>query len=182
MTEYTAQELRDQAAKCSAESLASFERCDTDGFLSQWANDITARELRAQAEIVENGGRSEFPALFDLDGNLVAAKLVETRYGYAWALLESDDPRSRFVGWFNASKARKDAARIANNAKKGYSTGCVLAPAKAAIGSRGTGLAGAASAYVYVYRTDGGFSRDAEIVETVSRYDSEEITTTEQMF
>lgn len=171
MTEYTARELRDRAAKWSAESAASFERCDTDGFLSQWANDITARELRAQAEIVENGGRSEFPALFDLDGNLVAAKLVETRYGYAWALLESDDPRSRIVGWFNASKARTDDKRIAANTRKGYSVGRVLAPAKAEIMAHGTGLAGAASAYVGVRRTDGGFSRNAEVVETVSRYD-----------
>lgn len=166
MTTYTAEELRKMAADSDSRVQESWERSDTDGFLSQWAGGLTAQKYRLQAEIVEKGGRYEFPALFDLDGNLVAAKLVSTQYGVAWGLLDSDDPDGRFVGWFNPSHARKDATRRANNRKKGYSVGVVLAPARADIGGSGTGLSGATSCYVYAKRIDGGFSREVEIVTT----------------
>jgi hypothetical protein len=161
-----AQSLRALAAEHARRSQESFDRSDTDGFLSQWASDLTARQYRLAADLAEAGDRAEFPALFDLDGNLVAAKLITTRYGTAWALLESDDPNSRFIGWVNRSYAQKAATRNANMARKGYSEGTVLAPAKADIMGSGTGLSGAASAYVGVKRTDGGFSRDVEVVRT----------------
>lgn len=164
-TTATAAELRDSARQHFAESAESFARCDTDGFLSQWASDITGRKLMAQARIAEQGGRDEFPALFTTDGELVAAKLVDTRYGAAWGLLESDDPHSQFVGWFRESRAQNPATARRNDARKGFYVGTVLAPAKADIAGSGTGLAGAASCRVVHRRTDGGFSRDVEIVD-----------------
>lgn len=159
--------LRTEAAAHDAEAAASFDRCDTDGFVSQWANTITASRKRAQADIVADGGRATFPALFDLEGNLVAAKLVSTRYGMSWALLANDDPRSAFVGWVNPSTAATAAKRNAAMMRKGYTEGLVMAPAKADIVGSGKGLAGAASCYVATIRTDGGFSRDVTIVSTV---------------
>ena len=167
----TPAELRAQAAENDRRAQESWERSDTDGFLSQWASGITARLQRRQAEILENGGKADFPALFDAEtGELVPAKLVETRYGLAWGILADDNPRSRFVAWFNESSARKGATRLRNDRRKGYTVGRVLAPAKAEIMGSGTGLAGAASAYVGVRRLDGGFSRDVEILETEAFY------------
>jgi len=156
--------LRARAASAHAAAVESFERCDTDGFLSQWASDITGRKASLQADIVEAGGLWEFPALFSADGELVAAKMVSTRYGISWALLEDDSPSARFVGWFNSSRARSNDRRIAANLKKGYRLGRVLAPARADIGGSGHGLSGATSCYVYAKRTDGGFSRSVTVV------------------
>ena len=164
ITTMSAAELRTAAADRDQAADASFERSDTDGFLSQWASGITARLYRAQADIADAGGVAEFPALFDTAGNLVAAKLIETKFGMAWGLLPSDDPRGRFTGFFNPSKARTAAKRQAADARKGYQVGRVLAPAKAEVMGSGTGLAGAASCYVGTRRTDGGFSREVEIV------------------
>lgn len=165
MTNQTAAQLREEARELDARAEESFQRCDTDGFLSQWANGISAQERRMQAEIVENGGRSTFPALFDLDGELVAAKLVDGKYGIVWGILPDDDPHGRFVEWFNPSRARTGAARRRNDERKGYRVGLVKAAARAKVIASGTGLSGAASAYVGVVRCDGGFSRDVEIVD-----------------
>jgi hypothetical protein len=164
MTTQTPQELRTAAAAADRDAAESFERSDTDGFLSQWASGITARLYRAQAALAEAGGRAAFPALFDTAGNLVPAKLVETRWGMAWGLLPGDDPRGRFTGWFRPSKARSAAVRQANDAARGYQVGRVMAPARAEIMGSGTGLSGAASASVGVRRTDGGFSRVVTVV------------------
>lgn len=153
----TAEQWREAAAACARRSQESWERSDTDGFLSQWASDSTNRLNLVKAELADSNGLSEFPALFDLDGNLVAAKLLDTRYGSAWALLDSDDPDSRIVGWVNRSKAAKAKTRAANLAKKGYTEGTVVAPA-------GAKLTGTTTLSVWVYRKDGGFSRDAEVV------------------
>ena len=62
-TNKTAEQLRAEASRMAQEAADSFARCDTDGFLSQWAMDLGARERRAQAAIVEAGGVCEFPAL-----------------------------------------------------------------------------------------------------------------------
>jgi hypothetical protein len=170
-----AAQYREAAAKCRRDAAESWERSDTDGFVSQWASGVTAREYELKAQIAENGGRAEFPALFDLDGNLVAAKLVEVRDRYnpregatvsKWCVLESDDPRSSAVAWLTAFPVRKSTL-----ARKGYTEGCVLAPARAATGGSGTGLSGALSVSVYAKRTDGGFSRDVEVVTTCRDYE-----------
>ena len=163
MTE-TASALREQAARQDRAAAESFDRCDTDGFLSQWASGLTAQKLRLEAEIVENGGKAEFPALFDADGNLVPAKLVDTRYGLAWCLIDENNVHGPALGWFHSSKHRDDAKRIAANLRKGFRLGRVMAPARADIGGSGKGLAGAASCYAYVRRTDGGFSRTVDVV------------------
>ncbi len=164
----TAQELRAAAAAADASAEESFQRSDTDGVLSQGASALTARLYRAQADLKDAGGRAAFPALFDTAGNLVPAKLVETRYGLAWGLLPSDDPDGRFTGWFNPSRARDAAVRKAHDAAKGYQVGRVMAAAKAEVVASGTGLSGAASARVAVFRADGGFSRDVTVISAAA--------------
>lgn len=87
----TAQDLRAQAARHEQDAHDSFERCDTDGFLSQWASDRMAGLRRLEADILDAGGSWTFTALGDLDGNLVPAKVLPTRYGHAWAVFASFD-------------------------------------------------------------------------------------------
>jgi hypothetical protein len=169
----TATELRERAAYHARAAQDSFDRSDTNGFLSQWASDLTAQKLRKQADILDQGGRAEFPALFDVAGNLVPAKLVHARYGPSWGLLPGDDPQAPFTGWFSPSRAKSDDRRIANDLRKGYTVGTVLAPAKAVIHTSGEGLSGAASARVIVVRADGGFSWDVIVVDPVRRYSDE---------
>lgn len=157
----TAAQWRAEARRLERSREESWERCDNDGFLSQWASGINARESELKAQVAEKGGFWEFPALFDLDGNLVAAKLIETKFGVSWGVLENDDPRSRVVKWVNRSYAKSAATRNRNMAKKGYAEGTVLARCYVdTIGASYT------SVHAAVLRADGGFSRDVEIVAT----------------
>lgn len=149
----TPDELRAEAAAHDASAQESFDRCDTDGFLSQWASGITAQLKRRQADLLDAGGKAEFPALFK-DGQLVAAKVIQTRYGAKFGVLASDDPRSTVTAWITpTSRGAK---------KHGYTLGRVLAPAAAKLHS--TSHRG--SVFVLTYRTDGGFSRDVTVVTT----------------
>jgi hypothetical protein len=119
----TSQQLLESAAAKEAEAAASFERCDTDGFLSQWALGIGAAKDRMEADLLEAGGVHEFPALFDLQGNWVRAKLIEGKYGTCWMLLdEAGEPTGKFVGAFPKQRKTLEA--------KGYMEGYVIRPAR----------------------------------------------------
>lgn len=161
--ELSAEEHRRLAREADQEAYDSFERCDTDGFLSQWASGLTAQQHRLAAEIADAGGRRSFRALFDLEGNLVPAKEIPTRYGTAWGILEGDDPHGAIAKWVNQSRARSATKRIRSMEAKGYREGRVMARARAAIVGSGQGLSG--SAWVAPVRTDGGFSRDVEVLD-----------------
>ncbi|GAA3173274.1 hypothetical protein [Nonomuraea salmonea] len=158
-----ADELRAQAAAHEREAEASFERCDTDGFLSQWASRMVAQEERLQADIEENGGKAMFLALFDLDGNLLPAILRPSRY-YGrpdyWTIYADDDCRGRAVAFFTPSQAKNGRKARATDARKGYYVGYVMAPAKAEL--RGSNAACVSAVPV---RTGPEFSRDVEIID-----------------
>src|SRR5512140_3698228 len=82
----------------------SWERSDTDGFVTQYASDLSAREHEANAEIMEHGGYADFVALFDTNGHLVpGARLVQTRYGRAWVYEANGETQ-----WFNPSNAQNE--------------------------------------------------------------------------
>lgn len=117
--------LRQQSAAAYKRSTDSFERCDTDGALSQWAADSSARRYDAEADLVDGGGRWTFLALFDLDGNLVPAKIIATQYGSCFAVLSDADVFSDFTGEF-VSIAKRQATYV----KKGYRLGVVEMAAK----------------------------------------------------
>ncbi len=126
-----------------------FERSDTDGFVSQWATDITARQERAEADLVEAGGVAEFEALFDLDGNPVPAKKIDAKYGPCWAILDGWDwDHSAYTGEFVSCAKQQSTYE-----RKGYRVGKVMAPAKVILAGGGRGIAGAASLYVAVIQT-----------------------------
>lgn len=169
----TAAEHTANAQAHAAAENESFDRCDTDGFLTQWSHGILGQVEQRKAEIAANGGFAEFPALFDLNGELVPAKLVRTydRYKFChvskWRVQVSDTDETA-IAWITPFPVRKSTM-----VKKGYTEGYVKAPANAKTwapeGARG--LSGAASVSVVTYRTDGGFSRDVEIVTTCRDYE-----------
>lgn len=161
----TAAEHKTAAAAAHQDAWDSFGRSDTDGFATQAASGLSAQLHQAKADIAAAGGTAEFPALFDRSGNPVPAKLVRTRYGTSWALLESDDPDSSITGWFSPSKAQDEDRRRATDAKKGFYVGAVRAPANARYSGGGKGFAGMATVSVQTYRTDGGFSRGVQVVD-----------------
>lgn len=161
----TAAEYRDMANEARDRMAQFYDQDSSENFASHWASNLANNELELKAQIAEDGFVAEFPALFDLEGNLLAAKLIETRYGMTWGILPSDDPKESFISWFSPSNANTDSHRVANNAKKGYYVGTVKAPAWVTMRGTGTGYSGAMSVRPMVFRTDGGFSRDVEIVD-----------------
>jgi hypothetical protein len=122
--DHTPAEWREMATKARQQSADSFQRCDTDGFLSQWASDQMATRYDRLADIAANGGKSDFQALTDLEGNLMDARYIETRYGWSWAITTQGG-----TVWFNESQARNGARRRAAHERKGYRIVTVRCPA-----------------------------------------------------
>lgn len=54
------------AAANRREAVESFDRCDTDGFLSQWASNCTANDRESEARLADNGDLTIGPALADI--------------------------------------------------------------------------------------------------------------------
>jgi|DEB19_MinimDraft_3_1074340.scaffolds.fasta_scaffold33572_2 hypothetical protein len=155
----TANDLRAQAAQHEQDAHESWERSDTDGFLSQWASGISAQVKLAQARIVENGGVAEFPALFDLDGNFVPSKAIETRYGMRWMVLDSAGKATgEFLPYF---PARRDTL-----AKRGYVEGFVTRPAIAKTTGSGRGLSGLCSVRVATFPADNPWESPVSVVSS----------------
>lgn len=127
----SAEEWQEKARECRHAAYESFERCDTDGFLSQWAANTMAAIYDKCAAIVANDGYYEFSQLYNLEGNPVNARLVTTQYGLAWRIEHEDGT----VSWFNPSKAKDEERRRKNNAKKGYFEGYAEFPARVSCGN-----------------------------------------------
>lgn len=112
---------RDMARKERVEQADSWERSDTDGFLSQWAAGQMASIYMLAAQVAEKEGTWEFDAVFDIDGNLQLAEEREGEWGSYW-LVRKDDGSTVL---FSPSKAKKPETRQANDAKKGFQMGTV---------------------------------------------------------
>jgi hypothetical protein len=156
-TEKTADQWRAEAQKQEDARRESFDRCDTDGFLSQWASGITAQVYEMKAQIAENGGQWTFPGLYEKEtGKRLPATLTSRpKFNAAW-IMESvwciEDPATgRAVEWVAAFKK----GTRSNLFKRGYEERDEVAPADAKVFGRGRGLSG--SAWAAIYRTDGGY-------------------------
>lgn len=68
----------------------SFDRCDTDGFLSQYSHQLHYQLYMAQAQIAEDGGLSPARRLFVKAGPEVEAKLIDGQYGPCWLLSDAE--------------------------------------------------------------------------------------------
>jgi hypothetical protein len=137
-------QLRESAARHEQEAYDSFERCDTDGFLSQWAHGINAQKDRMAAEVADAGGLWTFARtrLVTLAGEATDAREVKTRYGYRWRLDSTNE-------WLPVRPARESTL-----AKRGYREveQVEVAPAKVTLDGVGRGLSG--TCWVRVYRPD----------------------------
>lgn len=162
--------LRAAAATAEKQKQESYERSDTDGFMSQWASGLSAQESLMKAELEENAGKAEFTALFDRDGNMVPAKLIDTKYGQAWAVYtDPNDSSSKFTGVFiNESSSDNPKTQAAALARKGYTLGRVKAPAYVAMSGNNT-----ASVRPSIFRSGKDIFNECEIV-TKNVYEEKE--------
>ncbi len=141
--------LRARAGQSHARREESFERCDTDGFLSQWAHGLSADRCAAQAEVLEHGGHAQFVGLFEVaTGRRVPARIISTEFGPRWMVCDPSTGRATGVFYPTGSRSRKQKAAGLEERRE-------WAAAEAKIVGRGTGLSG--SAWVEVVRTDGGW-------------------------
>lgn len=169
----TATEHRTEAARHEQSAADSWERSDTDGFLSQWADGLNAQMHRLAADIAENGGKHEFVGLFDAKGRRVKAKLiyVADRFrGYGkkpvWMVLDAND---QAIEWVNAFR---DGAR-SKMAKLGLHEAKEEVAAKAFIDGEGHGLSG--RAWVAAKRLDRGYPADEIVMGGAGRLHRREL-------
>lgn len=111
----TAEQYRALAHQAHLRRIESFERCDTDGFLSQFALDIEINEYRAWATLAENDFQDTYETLADANGNLVPCRFIKTKFGFAYgvyATFEDAQNCGEIIHWVGTSK------RSAKN--KGY--------------------------------------------------------------
>lgn len=148
--------LRARSRGESAKREESFDRCDTDGFLSQWAYGLNAQEYAAKADILEHGGCAQFLGLYR-DGVRVPAKIIETQFGARWMLC--DAATGRTAGSFYPVGRMEDGKPVnskrAKLVKDGFEERLEWAPAVAKCIGVGTGLSG--RAWIATLRADGGW-------------------------
>jgi len=153
-----------RAQGCSARKREqeSFERCDTDGFVSQWCLGLTARECDERARICEEGGTASFTGLYE-GMRRVRAKRIDTPFGTSWLL---DDSEAGIISrrgkpYLPTGRTSRVLARL------GLQERYERAPAWARLDSpRGArGLSGLSSAFVRVYRTGDEWGSDALLEE-----------------
>ena len=137
-----ADDLRDLAAKADRAAADSFERSDTDGFVSQAASGIMAAKYRAQADLEEAGGLMEYRVPFLLDGTIASTHLAYGQYGAYWVL---NDDAAKVIGkrFLNESNANDAKRRYNANYKKGVTFGTIRVKGYVTLsGGSGTGTSG----------------------------------------
>lgn len=132
-----AETLRQMARDARQRSYESFQRSDTDGFLSQNASEVMARVYEAQADLADNDGMIDIDAIF-MDGELASTHQAQGQWGWYWVLNDNAAEKfgKRFVTLSNANKAK---TRKANNAKKGFTVGTIRVKGYADVAANGMG-------------------------------------------
>lgn len=119
----TADEWRAEESACYRRKQESWERSDTDGFLSQWAADQMAGRYARLAKIAEAGGIVEDRAFVDIaTGELIKGTWEQGKYGAIYVPADQD---RRIIF---ASHAANPVTRERNNAAKGVREVRVLVP------------------------------------------------------
>ena len=142
--------LKEDSLRARRLEQESWERSDTDGFLSQWAHQMTVRLNERKIELLKNAGYAQFRVLCDEQGEVIATKIYifENRHaGYGvverWKLpLDIAEKCGR--KWVPTGCKSRIQKQIGVHEEYRWF------PAEAKIASRGTGLGGCASAYVTV--------------------------------
>lgn len=131
-----AEKMRDEAKRCRQSAYESYERCDTDGFLSQWASGQMAAKYDWAAQLADKQGVHEAMALFDAETGEVASTLQKSgQWGLYWVLNDAAAEKlgKRFV---NQSKASKGATFKRNMRKHGVTVGLINVRHDPGIGMR----------------------------------------------
>lgn len=120
--------LREQAAEWRRREQESFDRCDTDGSVSQWCSAISARDADHAAELADHGNLSVFKVLVDSStgevvGNTIHVFQSRYHYGseYKWAVRRNGAEKAQWV---------TDYKRESGFAAKGLTVAWMVAPAK----------------------------------------------------
>ncbi|QWY84902.1 hypothetical protein SEA_MSCARN_31 [Gordonia phage MScarn] len=142
ISDHTADEYRAMAQDERNRSAESFDRCDTDGFLSQWAHDSMAHNYRHLADLVDNGGDVQeiaWPMILEDEGNwrwVDEFRYVKGQYGESVRIWHEHK-----VHWWNPSRARKAEVARRNDEKKGFRWALVKATVEAYTYSAGMNVA-----------------------------------------
>jgi hypothetical protein len=152
--------LRASAAEHDRAAAESFERCDTDGFVSQWASGVMGAKDREAADLADAGGVAEFWAVFDLSGNLLPYRPVQGRHGRFW-VTDGDGPNlnesNSVKGWVHENTL---------NARRGVFFGTVTAPGRVTLsGGSGTGLGGALNVRPITVPVEREYWRECEVID-----------------
>ena len=150
----TAEECRAYAKECDQRAAESFERCDTDGFLTQWASGLTAELNRTRADIADQKGVWTFCGLYKGDTR-IKAKIVKTAYGRTWLIHE--DSFDLVNGRRFIPLAMGGTSRVQKGL--GLTERFELAPAFAMITGEGCGLSG--TAWVEIIRSGDKWGLDS---------------------
>lgn len=140
-----AAQLGQEQRRRSEQARESFERCDTDGFLSQWADQLGSAEAGCGIQLAENGGYTVTKVLLDAEtGEIASTHAKWGDWGPYWVLNDAAANKAgkRFV---NESQAQKLSTFQANMRKKGYTVGTAEVRGEVKIVGGGMGLAGAAN-------------------------------------
>lgn len=122
--DHTPDEWRAKARGSDQRRQESWERSDTDGFLSQWASQVMSSVYDFCASVAEKGCVREIRWLMDsATGEPVEDwRWVETRYGSSVLIPGEGYGNGTF---FNPSRAKKGVQRLERDQAKGYHWGTV---------------------------------------------------------
>lgn len=128
-------ERAQQTQKAREERIANAEMEFSDGFVSSYCDDLAITRGREQKKIDENGGTAFFwrCELTDAEtGELIAAKLIEGKYGTCWMLLNGNGDAT---GEFITAHPKREATMT----RKGYRERITVFEAEAITDYRGSG-------------------------------------------
>lgn len=151
------EELEASAKRQMEAKEESFERCDTDGFLSQWASGIGAERDRREIQILKQGGCATFPVLCDSEGNVIATKIYtfpDQYRGHGFVDRWKIDEAKYGKKWIPTGEKSRVQKQLGLHEEYRW----FPAYAKIAVprGAKSTGLGGCANAYVGTFKKDEG--------------------------
>jgi hypothetical protein len=168
----TAEDHRAAAAESARRRAESYDRCDTDGFVSQWASGLLDQEHQAWADLLDNGGKTRMRVLMNLDGTVASTHLGYGKYGAYWVL--NDAAATRYgKRFFSESEAGSAARRRKTHAAKGFTFGTIEVDGYVTTSGSGTGLSGATSVRVVTLASVEALKADDYEVVVKDNYDAD---------
>lgn len=123
-----ADELRGKGVQHRQDAHDSFERCDTDGSMSQWASGLSGSANELAAQIAENHGWIEVKALFTLDGEFLTTDTRQSqfnRYSSYWSIPREHATKLGIKPFVNRSSAKSPITRAKYYASRGFAIGTI---------------------------------------------------------